>query len=255
MSDANQSGQNPAGDQVSGSKISIGGDAGSGAIVAGHDAQVIYNVDGNLIVQAAQAASAQQRDLSGMLRVLVVLAGPIASHLPGTREPARLNLRAEWKRLAEAVRASRAPIALIRLSPPTLDALRWALGPRAVEQGLAPHVVHFTGHGWKEGLLFEDELGRSQPVQAEALVEVFRQAGVRLGVFNACETAAEAYSAAQLLVERGGLQAAVGHREPVLDQTAIQFAARLYAELAQGGLKLGQAVDSARQAIAGRLDA
>ena len=135
-----------------------------------------------------------------MLRVLVVLAAPVMSNHPGAPPPARLDLRAEWKRLADAVRRSNAPIALIRLTPPTLDALRYALSSRAREQDLLPHVVHFSGHGWQEGLLFEDEYGRAAPAPTAALVELFAQAGAPLAVFNACETAHSAASAAQATV-------------------------------------------------------
>ena len=206
-------------------------------------------------VSVIQAAYAQRRDLRHMLRVLVVLAAPVAGTHPGDPPPARLDLRAEWKQLTAAVRRSQTPIALIRLTPPTLDALRYALSPRAREQGLLPHAVHFSGHGWKEGLLFEDEWGRAAPVPSADLADLFRDAGVPLAVFNACETARSAASVAQALVQAGALQAAVGHREPVLDETAIHFAARLYAELAQAGAQLSEAMERARQAIAARRDA
>jgi tetratricopeptide (TPR) repeat protein len=230
--------------------IHIGGD-----VVERGKVTTVYNVAGNLFIHAAQSAYAERRDLRAMLRVLVIAAAPVMGRDPSAPPPARLNLRAEWKRLADAVRNSGAPIALIRLTPPTLDALRYALSPRALEQELAPHVVHFTGHGWDEGLLFEDECGRARPTPARDLVEIFRQAQVKLGVFNACETAAEVYSIARVLVDSGALQAAIGHIEPVYDVTAIQFAARLYAELAQGGTDLNEAMRHAHQVIANRPDA
>ena len=74
--------------------------------------------------------------------------------------PVHLDLQAEWHRLAEGVRQSGAPILLARLGPPTLPALRAALSPRAAEQTAFPHLLHFSGHAWEEGLVLEDDLGR-----------------------------------------------------------------------------------------------
>ena len=74
------------------------------------------------------------------------MAAPVAGAQPGDPPPDRLDLRAEWRHLADAVRRSHAPIALIRLTSPTLEALRFALSPRAAEQELLPHVVHFSDH-------------------------------------------------------------------------------------------------------------
>jgi hypothetical protein len=135
------------------------------------------------------------------------------------------------------------------------DALCYALAARAREQGLLPHVVHFSGHGWQGGLLFENPWGCAVPIPTADLAALFCQAGVPLAVFNACQSAHNAASVAQGLVEAGALDAAVGHHEPVLDQTAIQFAAQLYAELAQGGATLAEAMVRARQAIASQPDA
>jgi len=214
-------------------------------------------------IESARQALAQQRDPRQMLRVLVVLAGPVAGRRDGDPAPARLDLRAEWKLLADAVLATEAPIALIRLRPPIPDALRYALGHRAREQGLTPHVVHFTGHGWEDGLLFEDDLGRTERVRAAELVEMFHEAGVALAVLNACHTAAGAHGAgagqalglARALVQAGVVQATVGHRQPVADPTAVRFVARLYAELTRAGATLEEAMRRARMAIAHLPDA
>ena len=228
---------------------------------ARHQATTGGDVEQSIIVtqvfQQAQAAALQQRrDLRQMLRVLVVLAAPVAGPRRGDPPPRRLDLRAEWRRLVEAVRHSQAPIALIRLTPPTLDALRFALSPRAVEQDLAPHVLHFSGHGWAEGLMFEDEFGRAHLVRTADLLARFKDlaAPFHLAVFNSCQTAAGANAAAQALAEAGLARAALGHRDPVADDTAIRFAATLYAEMARGGYSLEEALDRARQAIAGQPD-
>ncbi len=69
-------------------------------------------------------------------RVRVVLAAPVASRREGDPPPPHLDLRGEWHRLADAVERSNAPIALIRFAPPTMETLRFALSPRAIEGDL-----------------------------------------------------------------------------------------------------------------------
>ena len=67
-----------------------------------------------------------------------------------------------------------------------------------------------------------------------------------LVVLNGCESAADAQSVAQALVDGGLARAVVGHERSVLDPEAVAFAARLYAELT-GGFTLGEAVDRAQK--------
>src|SRR5215813_5466671 len=55
--------------------------------------------------------------------------------------------------------------------------LRWAVRPRDIQRAMLdvnPEIVHFSGHGTlNEGLIFEDEAGRSQSVSASALAQLF----------------------------------------------------------------------------------
>ena len=69
-----------------------------------------------------------------------------------------------------------------------------------------------------------------------------------LVVLNGCESAADARSVAQALVEGGLARSVVGHERPVLDAEAISFAARLYSELT-GGFPLEEAVNRARREV------
>jgi hypothetical protein len=178
--------------------IDISGNVGKNLVIGDHN--LLIEVSGSLVFNAAESAKRQQRDLRKMLRVLVVLAGPVFDPHDPERDPTPLDLLAEWQRLSDAVRASGAPIALIRLAPPTLDSLRYALSPRAVEQGLYPHVLHFGGHAWKNGLLFEDEYGGEDPVITPRLLDAFQGVPpLDLAVFNACDSAENALSAAHLI--------------------------------------------------------
>ena len=147
------------------------------------------------------------------------------------------------------MRDSRAPILLARLTPPTLEALRGALSPRAEIQQTFPHVLHFSGHAWRGGLLLEDEYGQVHQVTAAELRQHLKPPQpLDLVVLNACETAADAHSAAQALVEAGLAHAVVGHTRPVPDDQAIAFARTLYTDLTDG-YSLAEAVERAQRHI------
>ncbi len=106
-------------------------------------------------------------------------------------------------------------------------ASRWAVRTGDVIQALLeekPHVVHFSGHAERGGLVLEDNRGRSRTVTPAALLAVFRAIpdNIRLVVFNACDSLPLAKAAVK------SLDAAVGMRRPVGDDAAIAFAAALY---------------------------
>ena len=134
--------------------------------------------------------------------------------------------------------------------PPTLDALRGALSPRAEIQDIFPHVLHFSGHAWKGGLLFEDEFGQTHYAKTDEVVNALKNIPCtpKRVVLNGCETAAEVESVAQGLLENGLARAAVGHTRTVFDPEAVAFAAKLYAELACG-YALKEALERAQKAV------
>jgi len=220
---------------------------GDGNVIGDHSAAIVTKTVKQTLAALGRA------DLRDHLQVLVVIAAPVAWPDPkGRPAPEPLNVKVEWKHLAEAVGRVQAPIALVRLMPPTHRALRYALGPQAREQGLIPDVVHFIGHGWEQGLLFEDDLGRADPVPTEELLACFRAAGVPLLVCNACQTAAGAQAAARALAEAKCVRAAIGHQRPAGDPQAIAFATELYNELC-AGYPLREAFDKAAPHAAGSL--
>ncbi len=201
----------------------------------------------NVVLLAAQRARRQEQNPARMLRILALVAAPVYDLRNPDRPPQPLDLRDEWQRLARAVRDAQAPILLARLTPPTLDALRRHLSPRRATQELFPHVLHFSGHAWANGLLLEDEYGQSAPVTVAALLgDLSLPRPLDLVVLNACESAAHAHSVAQTLVDRGLARAAVGHPRPVYDREAIAFARTLYADLTDG-YPLAEAVTRANR--------
>jgi tetratricopeptide (TPR) repeat protein len=228
--------------------IQIGSKAEDSVLVTSSHNVIIQA--GQVMLQAAQQAVQENRDPASMLRVLALLSSPVYDPRSPVRSPIPLDLRQEWHVLAEGVRQSRAPILLARLAPPTLDALRYALSPRAWEQGAFPHILHFSGHAWDGGLLLEDELGQMHPASTAEVRKALEGLPhpLDLVVLNGCESAADAQSVAQALLDGGLARAVVGHEKSVFDTEAMAFAARLYAELT-GGFALKDAVDRAQKEI------
>jgi len=174
-------------------------------------------------VHAADAmARASQR-----LRVLVVSSAPLGDDVP-------LDLRREWLLLQKEARDGLLPAAFFRLLPPTRRVLQSALSACQARR-VAPHVLHFAGHGQVASLAFEDDLCRHAPLVREDLAKDLAGRGVRLVVLNACHTATrETVSLARYLVDQRAVDAAIGHEAPVADAAAALFAAHVYRGLCRG---------------------
>lgn len=93
-----------------------------------------------------------------------------------------------------------------------------------------PAVLHFSGHGSKAELVFEDEHGNTHTLDNEMLGKLLRAApaGIRLAVFNSCESAAQAQIAVQYV------DAAIGMNTMIDDVDAKIFAGQLYNSLGFG---------------------
>jgi hypothetical protein len=158
--------------------------------------------------------------------------GELASEAGATRAPyAPLDLRREALGIESALyRSGRAGRFDLRTE--------WAVSVaelRALLEKHQPHIVHFSCHGDRtQGLVLLDEHGQAALVPPQALEQLFKllqndpRNDVRLVVLNACWSAAQA----QALAQSAGC--AVGMRRPIDDETAIEFAASFYENLASG---------------------
>ena len=208
-------------------EVNIGGDA------VGRDK--IINITNN-IAQQAQAVKERQP-----LRVLALIAAPVAGQREADPPPASLSGRAEWKALRAATKVT--PMLLARLRPPTALALRSMGSPNNAG---AFNIVHFICHGLPGALALEDERGLMKIVPAAELAAALKEGEIQLAVINACYSAAgEAESIAQSLVA-AGVRSVVAHREPLIDPAAVLFSQALYRELA-AGRSLRKAFDEAVQ--------
>ena len=94
-----------------------------------------------------------------------------------------------------------------------------------------PYVVHFSGHGSKtNGIVLEDEVGKTKLVNKQALVRIFQilKDDIRVVVLNACYAKDQAEALAETIDFTIGMNDAIG------DKPAIVFAAYFYQALAFG---------------------
>ncbi len=213
--------------------ISIGGNVEQSILITG---------DGNVVNLGGGAAQTAETEQPPSVRALVAVAAPVAN-ARGTAPPenAPLNIWREWRLVAGAFPQD-APWEVVRLAPTTAKSLDRALHYAARQE--APfHILHFVGHGYPQGLIIEDRLGRERELDLEALTASLDGAGVELLLLNACQT----IELATALVERGVVKAAIATRHSVPDSTAITFAEHLYRGLARGE-KLASAFREASRA-------
>ena len=93
-----------------------------------------------------------------------------------------------------------------------------------------PHIVHFSGHGLEEGLVFEDDTGREKLVEPQALAGLFELFADRVEcvLLNACYSEHQAKAIAQHIDYVIGMSQAIG------DKAAIEFAVGFYDALLAG---------------------
>jgi GTPase SAR1 family protein len=95
----------------------------------------------------------------------------------------------------------------------------------------SPQIVHFSGHGQgKVGLALEDETGKANFVDAEALASLFELFSERLEcvILNAC------YSEIQAMAIAQHIPYVIGMSDAISDNAAIEFAIAFYDALGNG---------------------
>lgn len=108
-----------------------------------------------------------------------------------------------------------------------------------------PAVVHFSGHGWSEGLFLMDAQGQlPHGVDRAHLAELFRvfRGQIRVVVLNACLSEPQAEAIAQVV------GCAIGMREKISDAAAIAFGSAFYRAIGFGR-SVQDAFDQARLAV------
>jgi hypothetical protein len=111
---------------------------------------------------------------------------------------------------------------------------RLAVRPRDIQRAMLnfePNIVHFSGHGaGEEGLVFEDETGKSKLVSGDALAGLFKLFAnqIECVVLNGCYSEVQAKAIAQHINYVIGMSKAIDYR------AAIEFAVGFYNALGAG---------------------
>lgn len=93
-----------------------------------------------------------------------------------------------------------------------------------------PEIVHFSGHGSKEGLIITTDDNRAKVIPLEALKLLFKplEGIIHIAIFNACWSSEQA----KAISEFGAF--VVGNRLPINDEMAICFSKGFYNGLGEG---------------------
>lgn|GEM_PF-6837596 len=156
--------------------------------------------------------------MSEPLRILILAANPV--------DTSRMALETEHRLLRNRMRAN-AQVGNCELL------FEWAARWQDLKHAVVnhkPHVIHFAGHGTRNGICLEDNEGRNAPVTKAQLADLFRSSGeqLRLVVLNAC------FSALQAEAIKESVDYVVGTRVAIADDVAVVFAAYFYEALASG---------------------
>lgn len=109
----------------------------------------------------------------------------------------------------------------------------WAVRFRDIRQALLKHepdIVHFSGHGDKEGIIIDSKIGLNEHISTGVLSNLFKLCAhhVQCVILNAC------YSAPQAEAINKHIHYVIGMKEKIKDRAAIEFSAGFYDALAAG---------------------
>lgn len=189
------------------------------------------------------------------LRILVIDAFP--------EGVARVQGQAEVAEIQQALRPliRRRLVDVQTLSHVTLDNLQAALRDAANPAHSRPfHILHFIGHGQYDQttgrvvLLFEDDQGQIDEVDATALVSVLASYDIKLVFLNACQSlqtsALDIMQGFAPALLNNGVPAVIGMQVTVLDKLARQISRVFYSALADSQ-PIDQALADVRQLLRG----
>ncbi|MGD2088605.1 MAG: CHAT domain-containing protein [Candidatus Aminicenantes bacterium] len=160
----------------------------------------------------------KDRNESSIKKILILSANP--------QNTGRLRLDKEVREIEEGLKRSK-----------YRDQFRihqkWAVNFLDLQRALMeyePQIVHFAGHGERDGLRVEGELGISVPIPKKALAGLFELCSdhVECVVLNAC------YSMSQVSAIKKHIKYVIGIQREMKDRAAIEFSVGFYDALGAG---------------------
>lgn len=93
-----------------------------------------------------------------------------------------------------------------------------------------PTIIHISGHGAEQGIVFQDNNGNAKLVRNEAIVQLINATdeNIRVIFFNTC------YSKEQAKIVVNCVEAAIGMNSTIGDEAARVFSAQFYSAIAFG---------------------
>lgn len=143
-------------------------------------------------------------------------------------DAARLQLGKEFREIQEKLKLAklwdRFKLEIPQFSVRSLDITQALFDTK-------PQIVHFSGHGTPTGeLYFEDQEGKSNPVEPDSLAELFEQFSGQVScvVLNACYSEIQAKAIAKYI------EYVIGMNQEIDDKAAIAFSTGFYQALGGG---------------------
>jgi len=158
------------------------------------------------------------------IKILFVSADPINASNP--IDSSRIRIDEEYREIKESIERSKQrdkfdlqTITAVRVKDLRREMLRQS-----------PEIVHFSGHGAKEGICLEDENGNTHLVPKDSLSNFFEQFKncVKCVILNAC------YSKDQAEGISENIEYVIGMNDEIGDRAAILFSTGFYDALGSG---------------------
>ena len=183
--------------------------------------------DTPLVRYIPQPFAGQELDAPNPMKVLVAIAAP--------KDQAPLSVKQEESRIRKTLAFLGDRVQLTVIANATASKLQGALASR-------PHILHFIGHGMVENgrssIILEDDTKKSAPLDADQMMYLMGNTGVKVVILNACKTAKQDARNAILGVAPALVQAeipaVIAMQFNVPDKTALGFTRDLYRFLVSG---------------------
>ena len=187
------------------------------------------------VTVAQDSRQVSQTQLRRYIRALAVISVPFVNSDGDVSPTNPLDINLAWRNLAQAVTtayqlpgdATGAPLALVRLAPPTANNLTKALN---IDGADGYQIVHLVAQATNNTLFLENEDGSADGVQATRFKTVFGETTAKLLV---CDTPLTDELVAQLLTETP-LQAVIAPTTVQTEDAILLFNSRFYGRLASG---------------------
>jgi len=124
---------------------------------------------------------------------------------------------------------------------------KWAVRTEDLLQGInqyEPHIIHFSGHGSQEEIVFLDNSGHTKCISKDAIVQVMAaiSSKIQLVFFNTCFSAEQAEAVTKHVDVAIGMNTAIG------DNAARLFASQFYSAIGFGK-SVGESFAQARAGL------